>query len=871
MPKKAQTKKTKPKNKSATKKQTASEKKAKKTARVVKKKTQKAPNKRASVSVKKKNASKKKSTTPKRSRKTVKKTSPKKEPLSFKLKKSELEDLLKSNTCRESKNRSATSSSNKLDLSLEKVTLEQLSDGAKYSPFVLDLTELKAKKEMEIKRKQKLRKFWQSKNSIQKPIGNKKHTFTISAWREKTEKKHHSAGEKQAKNIPEKNEQFTHKPWFYDFNLPFNWHKSLAVYLLICLSVVLPIKTFGYVNELRQTKAKIEAYAYAAYEDLKIAGNSLTQNNTEMAETNFQNAGLRFHEAGRKIEELNGGVKTLVNILPHNKANLEDADHLLKAGQEIAIIGKNLTQIIELLANDHEYLTDAISAVENKIGLVATHLNNAGAELKQVRAKSLPEKYQSLFYTVVKQTEIIGNDLQDLHQLTKVMNYILGQEQKKRYLFVFQNSNELRATGGFMGSFALVDIDQGQITDMEIPGGGTSDLQGSLIAKRIAPEPLHLVNPLWEMQDANWWPDFPASAKKIKWFYEKSGGPTVDGVIAINSDLLPAIMNITGPIEMTAYGKTLTTENVISEIQKSVEFEYDKQENKPKQILTDLAPILLDKIFNSQGEDLIKIMKLLRDGLNTKEIQMYFRNEKAQNTISDFNWSGEIKNTSKDYLMVVNTNIRGEKTDAYMKQDINLVSHIQNNGEIINTLTITRTHQGGNDIFSQTSNIDYLRIYTPIGSQLISASGFSEIPAEAFEFPDKNWQTDETLEKTEKNIYIDPPTDTRISHQFNKTVFANWLQVDPGESKTVVIKYKLPFHLNLSREDGIFGKKDDHNFHSLFMQKQSGQIPSSYQVHYILPENMFGGIVYPSPAGETDNINFSTALNRDQLLGIIIK
>ncbi len=368
MPKKAQTKKTKSKNKSATKKQTASEKKAKKPARVVKKKTQKAPTKRASVSVKKKTTSKKKTTTPKKSRKAVKKTSPKKETLSFKLKKSELENLLKSDTCRESENRSAISSSNKLDLSLEKITLEQLSDGAKYSPFVLDLTELKAKKEMELKRKQKLRQFWQSKNSVQESTGNRKHSFTISAWRKKAEQKHNSVTEKQAKNIPEKNEQFTHKPWFYDFNLPFNWHKSLAVYLLICLSVVLPIKAFGYVNELRQTKAKIEAYAYEAYEDLKIAGNSLTQNNTEMAETNFQNAGLRFHEAGRKIEELNGGVKTLVNILPHNQANLEDADHLMKAGQEIAIIGKNLTQIIELLANDHEYLTDAISAVENKIG-----------------------------------------------------------------------------------------------------------------------------------------------------------------------------------------------------------------------------------------------------------------------------------------------------------------------------------------------------------------------------------------------------------------------------------------------------------------------------------------------------------------------
>jgi len=35
---------------------------------------------------------------------------------------------------------------------------------------------------------------------------------------------------------------------------------------------------------------------------------------------------------------------------------------------------------------------------------------------------------------------------------------ILGHEERRRYLIVFQNSDEIRPTGGFMGSMALVEM-----------------------------------------------------------------------------------------------------------------------------------------------------------------------------------------------------------------------------------------------------------------------------------------------------------------------------------------------------------------------------------------------------------------------------
>ena len=125
-----------------------------------------------------------------------------------------------------------------------------------------------------------------------------------------------------------------------------------------------------------------------------------------------------------------------------------------------------------------------------------------------------------------------------------------------------------------MGSLALMDIDRGQIKRLEIPGGGPYDFQGQLTAQVAAPEPLRLIQPVWQLQDANWFPDWPTSAEKIMWFLNKSGAPTFDGVIAVTSDVMEDLLMVTGPIEMNEYGLTIDSDNFWYVTENQVENEY---------------------------------------------------------------------------------------------------------------------------------------------------------------------------------------------------------------------------------------------------------------------------------------------------------
>jgi len=89
-----------------------------------------------------------------------------------------------------------------------------------------------------------------------------------------------------------------------------------------------------------------------------------------------------------------------------------------------------------------------------------------------------------------------------------------------------------------------------------------------------APEPLWLVNPLWHFWDANWWPDWPTTAKNLMWFYEKSGGSTVDGVVTFTPTVVEKLLDITGPIDMSEeYGVIIDSNNFWETTQKIVEHE----------------------------------------------------------------------------------------------------------------------------------------------------------------------------------------------------------------------------------------------------------------------------------------------------------
>lgn len=369
---------------------------------------------------------------------------------------------------------------------------------------------------------------------------------------------------------------------------------------------------------------------------------------------------------------------------------------------------------------------------------------------------------------------------------------VSGYYNPRYYLILFQNSSEMRATGGFIGSYALIAVDAGSVEIKKIEG--IYHVSGQQRILVVPPEPLQKISESWQLHDANWFFDFPTSAKTIAWLYEKSGGPTVDGIIAITPDVVERFLALTGPLYLGAFDATIDTENFMDILQYEVEVAYRPRGlEDPKEIIAHLSSLLTERLLEFPKETLAS---LFLSSLEKKEMLFYFARNEEQAFMNYHNWAGAIHSGEGDYLAVVNSNINGFKTDRMIEQKVEHMSHILDDGRIIDTVTITRKHRGGNEAYEWYNkvNADFLRVYVPKGSFLLEASGGTlEFHDPPLDYQSRSFHEYPLVKKITEQTVIDEKTGTRIFEENGKTVFGNWVYVSPGEEVKVAYTYQLPF------------------------------------------------------------------------------
>lgn len=650
--------------------------------------------------------------------------------------------------------------------------------------------------------------------------------------------------------------------------------KTALNFALIALLLILPIRTAFFYQHVQATKGQVLGVSEMALGDFKLGAKAAEQADWQEAGHYFNEAGQRFSLAQQDLLSFNKILIGLSKNLPASVNFIGAGESLLSAGQHLAKAGQDFSVIIEQLnstADIKSAITDKLALIAEALAASKQEILAASEDIAAVNPKILPPNEADYFVQIQQQLPQLLVNFNDVQELLDFSLDFLGNDSTKRYLFLFQNNNELRATGGFLGSAALVDIKGGQIVNLEVPGGGLYDLKGGFFEKVISPEPLHLLGTPWMIWDANWWPDFSLSAKKIIWFWEKSNWPSVDGVIAFNASLMPKLLEIVGDISLPEYNQTLTPASVVVALQHEVEFEYDKAKNQPKKIISDAMPILIEKIMSVPANESLPLLLTLNSALRSKEIQFYFPDEKLQGYINIKQWGGAVLPTGGDYLMVVNQNIAGGKSDAVISQQIKHYAYLQPDGYIVDTVAITRTHNGRTeDVFEKVQNNSYLRIYVPKGSQLLEVTGNDVIDPALFKEVYDGYHQDEDVIKYNGEILKDEKTNTDIYSELDKTVFGNWLQIKPGESKTITFSYRLPFSLNFTN-NGWFNKNDFQKY-SLLIQSQSGsqQVEFSSQLFY--PKNLqvkWQSSTDPSLAAGENSIKLLTTLDRDHYYGVV--
>jgi len=238
--------------------------------------------------------------------------------------------------------------------------------------------------------------------------------------------------------------------------------------------------------------------------------------------------------------------------------------------------------------------------------------------------------------------------IKDLAADFESFKYIFGFDRPRKYLLVFQNPSEIRATGGFIGSVGIIDVGTAKIKNIKFED--VYGLDGQLKILSEPPSPIKKISAAWSLHDANWFFDFSASAEKIAWFYEKGGGLTPDGVIAISPEVVKGILRITGPIYLADYDQRIDESNFVDLAQEEAEVNYDKTINQPKLFLAKFWRSSRKTVEALPIDKKISVMKSVITDLDEKDIQLMFRGEGAEAFVESHGWGGQVNATEKDYL-----------------------------------------------------------------------------------------------------------------------------------------------------------------------------------------------------------------------------
>lgn len=465
------------------------------------------------------------------------------------------------------------------------------------------------------------------------------------------------------------------------------------------------------------------------------------------------------------------------------------AEQSAELGEDFARLAPDARNIPSLL---HEGKGDEVLAILQRISEKteeATTLFAQGETVLEEAQKNpllLPWREElSALSTRLPETE---QSLSDFSVLLVAARDLLGEGQPHTTAVFFENSGEIRATGGFPGSLAILTGNQGILSSI------FSDIYAfSWKLTEVLPSPpgFERLTDRLQLQDANYFFHFPLSADMLRELLQKSDGPTAETIIVVTDDLFREILSETGPLPLPGTEEALTAENASLLLSFFVEAKAFGQ-HTPKDGMAELFPQLLERVSALPPE---KLFSLFQKAIHRKWILVNSTVPDIQRASEQLGISGELpQENTGDFLAVVSANVGGNKSDHFLQEDIALTSAIALSGSVQNTLTIHREHRWGaeqNELVDQLlqkygsffvesellrrilgagDNHSYTQVFVPLGSQLEATTG---IPFEQV------------------------TTDV----QAGKTVFSfRFPTVSAGNSEDVILHYSLPYSLSFPEE-----------------------------------------------------------------------
>ena len=397
-------------------------------------------------------------------------------------------------------------------------------------------------------------------------------------------------------------------------------------------------------------------------------------------------------------------------------------------------------------------------------------------------------------------------------QAAQVAPALLGADGPRTYLILAQNNHELRGTGGFISGVGTVRLDGGRIVDLKLSDSYNVDdlTQPHPAPPRAMSEQMGIQ--LLTLRDSNWSPDFPESGEVARALFAQDRGIATDGAIALDLEAVRLLVAALGPLQVPGVDQPVTGADVLDWMKRSWAAPQNASGTageaatsdwwlKRKDFMGELLGAALAKLQGGGDLNVSGLAQAVVTMLEGRHLQVAVDDPALAKIMADQRWDGSLRPPQgSDFLAVVDSNVGFNKTNAAVVEAIAYrVEPVD--GGLEATLTLTYTHTapaGAEPICDRTPRYgdsydalinrcywDYLRVYAPGGSELLTTGGLNR-PA---------------TEQGERGT----------------TVFDGSFTLRPGDQHVVTLRYRLPADIPTSP-------------YRLFVRKQAGTLAPSLRM-----------------------------------------
>jgi UDP-N-acetylmuramyl pentapeptide phosphotransferase/UDP-N-acetylglucosamine-1-phosphate transferase len=397
---------------------------------------------------------------------------------------------------------------------------------------------------------------------------------------------------------------------------------------------------------------------------------------TVVAQAAFRQAAESFSDAGDK---LSSPLATTGLAVPFLSSNLHAARTLASIGADLADAGDSLAEAIDpdsLEVVDGRLPVEEVRHVTPKLDEGATVLADALAKLDDLRGDPyLLPQIDDAVDKVYTQLARASREANHAAAAAKLAPAIFGADGDRTYLLAVQNNAESRATGGFIGSYALITAHDGKLHVGPIQRTNTWNDAIREHAEVDTGAPVDYTRrygqwyPGTNLQNVNFTPDFPTVGKVLMNLAPQAGLPEVDGVLSVDPEGLAALLALTGPVDLPDWPTPIDSSNVVDVTLRDAYATFAATPDRAD-FLGDVAKAAVDKATTGRLGSPSKIAKTLGAAAHEGHLTLTFANPAEQRLATDLGVSGRLDPVRSDAVAVTTSNFGGNKIDYYLQRSV---------------------------------------------------------------------------------------------------------------------------------------------------------------------------------------------------------